>query len=61
MDEEVARILALQAGLEKAWANHRADVIAALAGLEAHRANLPRTRDPAVEPIPSYSLPGRPG
>ena len=61
MDEKTAEILALNAGLTKAWANHRADVLAALAGMAAHQANVPRARDPAVEPVPAYSLPGRRG
>lgn len=56
MDEKIAEILALNAGLAKAWANHRGDVLAALAGLAAHQANLPRARDAAVEPVPPYSL-----
>ena len=61
MDEKTAQTLALNAGLTKAWHNHRADVLAALGGMAAHQANLPRARDPAVEPVPAYSLPGRPG
>jgi hypothetical protein len=61
MDEKTAEILALNAGLQKAWAHHRADVMAALAGLAAHQANLPRARDPAVEPVPTYNLPRPPG
>lgn len=56
MDDRTAEILALNAGLARAWANHRADVLAALASLEAHRGNLPRSRDPALEPVPPYSL-----
>lgn len=56
MDEKIAEILALNAGLAKAWANHRADVLDALSSLAAHQANLPRARDPGVEPVPSYSL-----
>jgi toxin CcdB len=31
MDEKTAETLAIAAGLEKAWANHRADVLDALA------------------------------
>ncbi len=56
MDDKTAEILARNAGLAKAWANHRADVMDALASLAAHQANLPRTRDAAVEPVPPYSL-----
>jgi len=56
MDEKTAEILALQAGLAKAWEHHRADVMAALATLAAHQAQLPRARDVAIEPVPPYSL-----
>lgn len=56
MDEKTAEILALNAGLAKAWAHHRADVLDALSSLAAHQANLPRTRDPAIEPVPPYGL-----
>lgn len=61
MDERTAEILALNAGLQKAWANHRADVLNALASLAAHQANLPRARDPSVEPVPAYGLRHLPG
>ncbi len=60
MDEKTAETLAIAAGLEKAWANHRADVLDALATLAAHKANLPRAQNPAVEPVPAYSLGRRP-
>ena len=56
MDEKTAEILANAAGLQKAWANHRADVLDALATLAAHQRNLPRASDPAVEPVPAYRL-----
>ena len=56
MDEKTAETLAIAAGLEKAWANHRADVLDALATLAAHKANLPRATNAAVEPVPAYSL-----
>lgn len=57
MDENTAETLALAAGLHKAWANHRDDVLAALATQEAQRGRLPRTRNPADEPAPAWSLP----
>ncbi len=56
MDEKTAETLAIAAGLEKVWANHRADVLDALATLAAHKANLPRATNAAVEPVPAYSL-----
>ena len=56
MDEKTAEILALNAGLARAWANHRADVLAALVSLDSHRDNLPRSRDPGLQPVPPYSL-----
>lgn len=59
MDEKTAETLALDAGLHKAWANHRADVLAALKGWAAQRAHLPRSSEPAVEPVPAYQLPPR--
>ena len=60
MDENTAETLALAAGLHKAWANHRDDVLAALATQEAQRGRLPRTRNPADEPAPAWSLPPAP-
>ena len=56
MDEKTAEILAKAAGLQKAWANHRADVLDAMETLAAHKANLPRVYNPAVEPVPPFSL-----
>jgi hypothetical protein len=56
MDEKTAETLAIAAGLEKAWTNHRADVLDALATLAAHKNNLPRASNPAVEPVPAYRL-----
>ncbi len=56
MDEKTAETLAIAAGLQKAWAHHRADVLDALATLAAHKANLPRAANPAVEPVPPYRL-----
>ena len=56
MGEKTAETLAIAAGLEKAWANHRADVLDALATLAAHKANLPRATNAAVEPVPAYRL-----
>jgi hypothetical protein len=58
MDEKTAETLALAAGLDKAWANHRADVLAALETQRSHRGKLPRTRNPADEPAPPWRLTG---
>ena len=56
--EQTAEALAHAAGLDKAWANHRADVLDALATLARHKQNLPRTTDETVEPVPPYRLEG---
>ena len=56
MDEKIAETLAINASLAKAWTHHRADVMEALVSLAAQQANLPRTRDAAIEPVPPYSL-----
>ncbi|MBY0336415.1 MAG: hypothetical protein K2X11_07365 [Acetobacteraceae bacterium] len=50
MDEATAETLAKLAGLEKAWANHRADVLDALRTWERNRAALPRLAAPQAEP-----------
>src|SRR4051812_25107954 len=48
--EATAQALAQAAGLDRAWAEHRADVEEAVAGLARLRAGLARPRDPAAEP-----------
>jgi hypothetical protein len=53
MDEEA---LARAAGLQRAWAEHRADVQEAIAAAAALRAAFTRPADPAAEPAPPYAL-----
>lgn len=55
MDDRTAETLAVAAGLARAWTNHRADVLDALATLERHRRNLPALRDEAQEPVPAWA------
>ncbi|WP_135470036.1 hypothetical protein [Crenalkalicoccus roseus] len=53
MDEEA---LARAAGLQRAWAEHRADVQEAIAAAATLRAAFARPADPAAEPAPPYAL-----
>ncbi|MCX7374760.1 MAG: hypothetical protein NTW56_20390 [Alphaproteobacteria bacterium] len=55
MDDKTAETLARSAGLDRAWNNHRADVLDALATLERHRRNLPRVKDETQEPVPAWA------
>jgi hypothetical protein len=59
-DTEVAA-LARAAGLEKAWAEHRADVIEAIEAARKLRGSFTRPIDPAAEPTPPYRAPVREG
>ncbi len=52
-----AEALARAAGLERAWAEHREDVIEAVAGARKLRGSFARPADPAAEPMPAYSAP----
>lgn len=53
-----AEVLARAAGLDKAWAEHRADVLEAIASARRLQVAFQRPGDPAVEPIPPYAVPG---
>jgi hypothetical protein len=55
MDETTAT-LAKAAGLAATAARFPADVEEALASLARHKAALPRTSDPRLEPTPAYGL-----
>ncbi|MCS6890663.1 MAG: hypothetical protein RMK64_07655 [Rhodovarius sp.] len=48
-----AEALARAAGLERAWRQHRADVLEALASIARLRRHLPRGEDEAIEPCPA--------
>lgn len=54
MNDEAA--LARAAGLDKAWAEHEADVREAIASVVKLRAGFPRPRDAAEEPKPGYGV-----
>jgi hypothetical protein len=60
-DEATAQALAEAAGLRRAWAEHRAEVEEAVAGLAALRAGFRRPADPTAEPAPPYAAPRREG
>jgi hypothetical protein len=47
-------VLAEAAGLNRAWADHRADVEEAIAAAAKLRAGFARPRDAAAEPMPAY-------
>jgi hypothetical protein len=51
-----AEALALAAGLQRAWADHRADVEEAVAAAAKLRTAFARPADPAAEPAPPYAL-----
>lgn len=50
-------ILAEAAGLQRAWADHRADVEEAIAAAARLRTGFLRPADPAAEPVPAYRAP----
>ena len=52
-----AEAQARAAGLGRAWAEHRADVEEAMAGLARLRGGFARPRDPAAEPTPAFRAP----
>ena len=49
--------LALAAGLDRAWADHRADVEEAIAAARRMRTGFARPAAPEAEPMPAYSAP----
>jgi hypothetical protein len=49
--------LAEAAGLQRAWADHRADVEQAIAVAARLRAGFARPAEPAAEPTPAYHAP----
>jgi hypothetical protein len=59
--EAAAEALARAAGLEKAWAEHRADVLEAIEAARKLRGSFARPADPAAEPTPAYRAPMREG
>ncbi len=54
MDNET---LARAAGLDRAWADHRADVEEAIAAAQKMRASFTRPTGPEAEPMPPYAAP----
>ncbi len=52
MDEQLMEALARLAGLDRALAEHREDVIAAFSQASAHRGVMHAPEDPAAEPWP---------
>lgn len=50
-------VLASAAGLQRAWADHRADVEEAIAAARKMRDSFARPTDPAAEPMPAYRAP----
>jgi len=59
-DPAAPAILAETAGLQRAWADHRADVEAAIAAAARLRSGFTRPTDPAAEPLPAHRAPGAP-
>ncbi|MBV1799597.1 hypothetical protein [Siccirubricoccus sp. G192] len=55
--DEQAAVLARAAGLDRAWAGHRADVEEAVAVAARLRTGFARPADPAVEPTPAHRAP----
>jgi hypothetical protein len=51
-----AEALARTAGLERAWAEHRADVEAAITNAATLRAGFARPQDVTTEPMPAYCV-----
>lgn len=49
--------LAEAAGLQRAWAEHRADVEQAIAAAARLRTGFTRPADPAAEPLPAQRAP----
>ena len=49
--------LALAAGLQRAWADHRADVEEAIAAARRMQASFTRPTEPEAEPMPAYAAP----
>jgi hypothetical protein len=47
----------LAAGLQRAWADHRADVEEAIAAAARLRTGFTRPGDPAAEPLPAHRAP----
>jgi len=54
--DDATTALAKAAGLAATAARFPADVQEALATLAKHKAALPRTSDPTLEPVPAYGL-----
>ncbi|MEN0076691.1 MAG: hypothetical protein AAGC69_20070 [Paracraurococcus sp.] len=50
-------ILAEAAGLQRAWAEHRAEVEEAIAAAARLRSSFTRPTDPAIEPLPAQRAP----
>lgn len=50
-------VLAEEAGLQRAWAGHPADVEEAIAAAARLRSGFARPADPAAEPLPAYCAP----
>ena len=54
---ETNAILAEAAGLQRAWADHRADVEEAIVAATRLRSGFTRPADPAAEPLPAHRAP----
>lgn len=57
MNDAAVSTLAHAAGLAATAARFPDDVRQALATLEHHKANLPRSNDAGLEPLPAYAAP----
>ncbi len=51
--------IAIAAGLQRAWDDHRADVEAAILAAARLRTAFQRPAAPEAEPIPAYAAPSR--
>jgi hypothetical protein len=52
-----AEALARAAGLDRAWAERREEVLDAIAAARRMGAGFARPGDPAAEPVPAYAAP----
>lgn len=55
--EREAEALARAAGLTRAWEEHRAAVLEAVAAARGLRTGFARPADPAAEPLPAHRVP----
>jgi hypothetical protein len=60
-EARIAEALARAAGLQRAWDEHEAEVVDAVAALAELRAAFSHPPDPASEPLPAWRAPERAG